>query len=252
MADTATAIIGTPAWVDLATTIRGGPRVLRGVVRLGHPGQPGSPVRWLRHREDRRSGRGRDRRTQSPDQPAAWSVYIGSDDLEALAQTAAGGAVVAPPFDVGDQGRMAVFTDASGAFISAWQGTQMGGFQTTGAERLRLGRAERPRVVAPCRSTRGLRLDGEGRRVARAAVHRVPGRRPQHRGATEMSPMVPAEVPNYWLVYFAVDDVDAIHRRAVDTGGGELVAPLDFPGGRMSIVRDPQGAAFGLMRLAAG
>ena len=34
------------------------------------------------------------------------------------------------PFDVGDQGRMAVFQDPAGAFISAWQGTRMGGFQT--------------------------------------------------------------------------------------------------------------------------
>jgi predicted enzyme related to lactoylglutathione lyase len=48
-------------------------------------------------------------------------------------------------------------------------------------------------------------------------------------------------------VYFAVDDVDASHRTAVDAGGTELLAPIDFPGGRMSIVNDPQGAAFGLM-----
>ena len=31
---------------------------------------------------------------------------------------------------VGDQGRMAVYQDPAGAFISAWQGTRMGGFQT--------------------------------------------------------------------------------------------------------------------------
>src|SRR5205814_278836 len=68
----------------------------------------------------------------SPDQPAAWSVYIGSDDIDALAEkvTAAGGKVIAPAFDVGDQGRMAVFQDPSGAFISAWQATRMRGFQT--------------------------------------------------------------------------------------------------------------------------
>jgi predicted enzyme related to lactoylglutathione lyase len=31
-----------------------------------------------------------------------------------------------------------------------------------------------------------------------------------------------------------------------------LVAPFDFPGGRMAIVSDPQGAAFGLMALSEG
>ena len=69
-------------------------------------------------------------------------------------------------------------------------------------------------------------------------------------GATEMNPMVPAEMPNYWLVYFGVKDVDAAHRAVVDAGGQELLAPLDFPGGRMSMVSDPQGAAFGLLTMA--
>ena len=31
-----------------------------------------------------------------------------------------------------------------------------------------------------------------------------------------MNPMVPAEVPSYWLVYFTVNDVDASHRTALD------------------------------------
>src|SRR5260370_41345209 len=59
----------------------------------------------------------------SPEAPTAWSVYIGTDDADDLAKKvqAAGGKLVAPPFDVGDQGRMAVFQDPTGAFISGWQ-----------------------------------------------------------------------------------------------------------------------------------
>jgi predicted enzyme related to lactoylglutathione lyase len=71
-------------------------------------------------------------------------------------------------------------------------------------------------------------------------------------GATEMNPMVPAEVPSYWQVYFNVDDVDATHRIAVEAGARELLPPIDFPGGRMSILSDPQGASFGLMRMSEG
>ena len=69
---------------------------------------------------------------QDPNTPTAWTLYIGTDDIDALARrvTEAGGTVAAPPFDVGDQGRMAVFQDQAGAFISAWQGTRMGGFST--------------------------------------------------------------------------------------------------------------------------
>ena len=62
-------------------------------------------------------------------------------------------------------------------------------------------------------------------------------------GAWEMNPMVPAEVPSYWQVYFAVDDVDAAFKKAIDAGARELQAPQDFPGGRFAIVSDPQGAS---------
>jgi hypothetical protein len=66
-------------------------------------------------------------------------------------------------------------------------------------------------------------------------------------GATEMNPMAPADMPNYWLVYFTVDDVDASHRKALENGAHEMLSPIDFPGGRMAIISDPQGAAFGLI-----
>ena len=62
--------------------------------------------------------------------------------------------------------------------------------------------------------------------------------------------MVRTNVPNHWLVYFGVDDVDATHRAALDAGATEMLAPADFNGGRFAILGDPQGAAFGLLRLA--
>jgi predicted enzyme related to lactoylglutathione lyase len=67
-------------------------------------------------------------------------------------------------------------------------------------------------------------------------------------GAMEMNPMVPAEMPSYWMVYFAVDDVDASFKRALAVGAHEMLPPLDFPGGRFAIVGDPQGAVFGLLK----
>ena len=67
-------------------------------------------------------------------------------------------------------------------------------------------------------------------------------------GAMEMNPMVPAEMPSYWMVYFQVDDVDQTYRKATDAGGQEMMAPQDYPGGRFAIIRDPQGAFFGLFK----
>ena len=40
-------------------------------------------------------------------------------------------------------------------------------------------------------------------------------------------------------------------RRRVAAGAQEMVAPQDFPGGRFAIVTDPQGANFGLLKMAA-
>jgi len=193
--------------------------------------------------------------TQTPGQPTAWNVYIGTDDVESLATRVqdAGGTVVAAPFDVGDQGRMAVFQDPSGAFISAWQPTAMGGFEIGSANAY--GWAEL--------SARGLDPDitfygqvfGWTTRTSDMGEDQPPyteflldGR--SIAGAMEMNPMVPAQVPSYWLVYFSVDDVDEAYGKAIAGGAQETLAPGDFPGGRFAILTDPQGAAFGLLKLS--
>ena len=71
-------------------------------------------------------------------------------------------------------------------------------------------------------------------------------------GGMEMMPTVPAEVPSYWMAYFNVADVDDAFKRALDLGGTEVVAPSPMPGGRFAIVNDPQGAMFGLLKIAQG
>jgi predicted enzyme related to lactoylglutathione lyase len=47
-----------------------------------------------------------------------------------------------------------------------------------------------------------------------------------------------------------VDDVDEAHRKAIAGGAQEMLAPSDFPGGRFAILSDPQGAAFGLLKVS--
>ena len=190
---------------------------------------------------------------QSSDQPTAWSFYVGTGDAEQTAKAveAAGGKVIAAPFDVGDQGRMAVFQDPVGAFISVWQPTGMGGFTAQG-DKSTFAWAE---------------LNARGRDDALAFYQSVFGwgiRRseipdsPDYveflvdgesvAGATELDAQGQGGTPNYWLVYFGVDDVDVAFVKATNLGAAEIVAPLDFPGGRFAIVSDPQGAVFGLLK----
>src|SRR5262249_16915873 len=71
-------------------------------------------------------------------------------------------------------------------------------------------------------------------------------------GAQTMNPMVPPQVPSYWGIYFNVTDVDKAFDTAINLGAEEQVAPMEFPGGRFAIVADPQGASFGLLKLASG
>ena len=52
------------------------------------------------------------------------------------------------------------------------------------------------------------------------------------------------DVPAHWSVTFAVDDADATAARAVELGGGVVVAPFDAPWVRMTVITDPQGATF--------
>jgi hypothetical protein len=254
MADAATAVVNKPAWIDLGTKDPAGAREFYNKV-FGwdievnpDPQYGGYGLAKIGGKDVAGIGG-----TQSPDQPSAWSIYIGTDDIEKLSQEVkdAGGAVVAPAFDVGDQGKMAVFQDPAGAFISAWQATRMGGFQTQAANAFAWAE-----------------LNARGLDNAVPFYEKVFGWTPKTSdaggqpyteflldeesiaGAQEIDPMVPAEMPSYWLAYFNVDDVDTTFKKAIDAGAREAMAPQDFPGGRFAIVSDPQGAFFGLMKLA--
>jgi uncharacterized protein len=190
---------------------------------------------------------------QDPNAPTAWSLYIGSEDIEALARsvTQNGGAVAVAPFDVGDQGRMAVFIDPAGAFISAWQGTRMGGFQTDapnsfGWAELNARGVDNALPFYAAVFGWSIKTSPMGEGQPDYNEFQIGGK--SVAGAWEMNPSVPAEVPSYWQVYFAVDDVDAAFRKALDLGAQEIFAPTEYPGGRFAIVSDPQGASFGLLK----
>ncbi|GHE57716.1 hypothetical protein GCM10017771_80390 [Streptomyces capitiformicae] len=66
-------------------------------------------------------------------------------------------------------------------------------------------------------------------------------------GMITMDDMFPHEVPAHWLPYFAVEDVDDTARIAAEAGGTMLMEPTSVPEGpRIAVLRDPQGAVFGV------
>ena len=61
------------------------------------------------------------------------------------------------------------------------------------------------------------------------------------------------KTPPHWLSYMSVADVDASVAKAKSDGAGVLAGPVDLGSrGRAAVLRDPQGAPFGLVRLSAG
>jgi predicted enzyme related to lactoylglutathione lyase len=254
MAEAKTSVAGRPAWVDLSSSDAAGSRDFYS--RLFGWNIEVSPDPQYGGYGMAKVG-GHDVAGIGPQQmpgPTAWSIYIGTPEVEQLAEKvkAAGGTVVAPPFDVGDQGRMAVFQDPTGAFISGWQPAQMGEFHS--GEPNMFGWAELnsrgiEKVVPFYTQVFGwtTKTSDMGEGQPPYTEFQIGGK--SIAGGMEMNPMVPAEVPSYWQVYFTVDDVDQAYKKATELGAQTMLEPQDFPGGRFAILSDPQGAALGLLKM---
>ena len=58
------------------------------------------------------------------------------------------------------------------------------------------------------------------------------------------------EVPSHWMIYLAVEDVDACASKAAGLGGQVVHPPTDIPNvGRWALIADPAGALFAVMRM---
>jgi hypothetical protein len=58
-------------------------------------------------------------------------------------------------------------------------------------------------------------------------------------------------MPAQWQPYVAVDDADRTTAKAKELGGSALVEPMDVSNvGRIAVLRDPQGAVFGIIKPA--
>jgi predicted enzyme related to lactoylglutathione lyase len=254
MAEARTAIANKPVWVDLATSDPAASREfyskLFGWMVEVNPDPQYGGYGMARTGGKDIAGIGP---KMDPKMPTAWSFYLGAQDAGALAKKVeqAGGNVISPAFDVGDQGRMAVFQDPVGAFICVWEPKRMGAFDTEGPGRFawaELNARGFEKAIPFYKSVFGWsakksEMSGGGPytefQIGGTSIA----------GGMEMPSQVPAGTPNHWLVYFGVDDVDKASRKAVDGGGTELMAPMDFPGGRFSVLQDPQGATFGLLNM---
>ena len=205
-----------------------------------------------------------------PSKAAVWNTYVWVDSADDAATRVrdAGGRVVTEPFDVMDQGRMAVFADPEGASFCVWQAKSHKGSQVVnehgsvnfnslntrdieaaktfyravfGWETLDLG----PGNVLWRLSGYGDHLEemNPGMREGMAEMGAPPGYEDVVAALSPISDDQP-DLPPHWSVTFAVNDADVTAQRATELGAEVVMPPTDAPWVRTTVIRDPQGATF--------
>ena len=142
--------------------------------------------------------------------PPVWATYVNTADAEAVASrvTANGGRVLAAPMDVIDAGRMAVFADPGGAVISLWQPNRHPGagiVNEPGAyswSELITTDIEGAVAFYPAVFGWGVSRNPPAPAPVQYVEWKVGDR--SVGGMLPKPPMIPAEVPPFWGVYFAV------------------------------------------------
>ncbi|MBK5306613.1 MAG: VOC family protein [Frankiaceae bacterium] len=185
-----------------------------------------------------------------PGQPPVWTSYICTDDADKTTAlvTESGGTVHAPPMAVGTLGRMALYTDPVGAFFGVWQPGEHIGAERIDSEGTFTWTELSSRDQSAAHPFYGAVFNWEPQVAEGYTEYQLGGR--SVAGCMDMPEMVPAEVPSYWMPYFAASDPDAKAKQAVELGGEILVPMMDFPGGRFAVVQDVHGSTFGLLDLA--
>lgn len=248
---------GTPSWVDLPTSDQAAAKAFyAGLFGWTYDDQPmpqGQVYAMARLGDDNVAAIA----PQPPEMAAAgappmWNTYIAVDSVDdAVGRVpAAGGQVAMAPFDVMDAGRMAFVLDPGGAAVGLWQAsghigaTLVNEAGTVGWNELIT--ADPSASVGFYQQVAGMTTSVMDMGGDKYTLFEVDGAMV---GGTTPPPM--PGTPNHWHVYFMVADADASVAKATELGGSVLVAPFDTPVGRMSVLRDPQGAVFSIMQPAS-
>ncbi len=187
-------------------------------------------------------------------QPSVWLSYVSVASADATIELAKeeGAMVFVEPMDVSDIGRMAVFADPTGAAIGIWQPKSFIGAELANEPGAFVWNELNTRDVPASKEFYSKVFDWNPGDVDVEGMSYTEWKLGDKTiaGMLPMPEMVPAEVPAHWLVYFAVEDTDAMVAKAADLGATTLVPPTDIPPGRFAVLTDPDGATFAVIKMA--
>jgi len=253
---------GTPNWVDLMTSDVDGAKVFYETVfgwdTEDQLDDEGNRI-YVMCRLDGKDVAGIG--GQPPDvegMPTVWNTYVSVADVDAAIAvvTGAGGQVMMPAMDVVTAGRMAVCADPTGAAFSLWQAGDHFGSGVVNEPNTFAWNELMTRDVETARDfyskVFGWSYDLQDMGPMGTYTVISGGENGGLGGMMSMPDEMPDMVPNHWMVYFTVTDVDASVSAVTGAGGQVVNGPMDVPGvGRMVTVHDPAGGSFSMMQPAA-
>jgi predicted enzyme related to lactoylglutathione lyase len=242
---------GTFCWVDLATTDPGGAEAfytgLFGWEAHDMSGEFGVYTMLRLGGRDACGLYAMPEEARAAGWPPYWTSYVAVGDTDAAAERAASlGANIVAIFDIPPSGRMAIVQDPQGAAFGLWQsGEHIGAGVVNEPGAFTLNQLNTTDPDAAGRFYAGL----FGWEVAQVGTDPVPywglsNRGRLNGGMMELQPGDPS--PPHWLVYFTTADLDRTVEAIGGGGGAVVVTPMDVPGGRIAVARDPQGGHFAI------
>ncbi|MER7410551.1 VOC family protein [Streptomyces cacaoi] len=190
----------------------------------------------------------------------SWTLYFHTDDADATAEDVErnGGTLRAGPMDVFSAGRLAQFTDPTGADFAVWQPGDVAGLDVVMDEHtlcwaeLYTTDAERAKEFYSAVLSWSYESMSAGEMTYHVAS--APGGGTEedssHGGIMQLPrENLAAGSSSEWHPYFAVTDCDAVHDTATRSGARSLMPPTDVPAvGRLAMLNDPFGATFALIK----
>jgi predicted enzyme related to lactoylglutathione lyase len=186
----------------------------------------------------------------NPQQPVMWLLSFATADADATVETAksAGAQLWMGPMEVGDLGRWALLSDPTGGAPHAvWQARGFKGFGVVNEPNsfgwIDLSSRDPKAAVEYYKTVFGWQVWPND-------VYQMVGLADDmFGGVMQMGDEFPPEVPSFWSPFFLVADVDASAETAKRLGAELMHGPVDVEmenGPRIAVIRDPEGAVFGI------
>lgn len=193
---------------------------------------------------------------------SSWTVYFHTEDADRTTRTVqqAGGKVRVPAMDVFTAGRLAGFSDPTGAEFAVWQPGDVQGLDAVMESNTlcwtELHTSDAAAAKAFYRSVfswdyQDMSMGGDD--MVYTVVSSPGGGKGEDSGQGGVMELPKenrdAGTASEWHPYFGVTDCDATFASATGRGASVLMAPSSVPGvGRLAMLRDPAGAQFALIK----